>query len=68
MTKPRRAAAVKHLVFITKTENSGHITRYVAACGASGTTSRDYAANLTANGRQVVTCPVCIASIHIKKG
>ena len=54
---------VTHLLRRTQDE-PGHITRYVAFCGATGTASRDFSANLTRKGVQIVTCQSCIFELN----
>ena len=51
-TKP-----IKHLRTKESTE-PGHVTRYHAACGATGTAGRDFPKAL-----EFVSCPLCAAKV-----
>lgn len=61
---PARQTTAKHLLRWTRQELGA--TRYLAFCGYSSTTGRDFAANLTDKGRQVVTCVACVDATPIQ--
>lgn len=66
MTRTRRHPArqtAKHLLRWTRQELGA--TRLVAFCGYSSTTGRDFAPNLTRDGKQIVTCTLCVDALHI---
>jgi hypothetical protein len=56
---------VKHLC--RRQESELGATRYHAFCGYSSTTSREFHRDVMRNGRQVVTCDLCLAATNLQR-